>query len=83
MGFWRNGGNITESSAILPPIRPYEELTKRGSVQHINYMLFIRGILVPIDSEGAANNIRKIRLAHDYKKKVAYVSRRWLDSNVD
>ena len=82
MGFWRNGGNITESSAILPPIRPYEELTKRGSVQHINYMLFIRGILVPIDSESATENIRKIWLDHDYKK-VAYVGRRRLDSNVD
>ena len=67
----------------MPPIRLYGELTKSGSVQNITYMLLIRGILVPIDSEGAAKNIRKIRLAHDYKKKVAYVSRRWLDSNVD
>ena len=64
-----NGGNITEASAIMPPIRLYGELTKSGSVQNITYMLLIRGILVPIDSEGAAENIRKIRLAHDYKKK--------------
>ena len=72
----------------MPPIRLYGELTKSGSVQNITYMLLIRGILVPIDSEGAAKNIRKIRLAHDYKKKWLMLvedglTQMWIKSFVD
>jgi len=66
---WRNGGYITEASALLPPVSPYEELTKRGAGQNITSMLLLRGILVPIDNDGAAGNILKIRLAADYKRK--------------
>jgi len=66
---WRNGGNITEASALLPPVSPYEELMKRGAGQNITSMLLIRGILVPIECAGAAGSISKIRLAPDYKNK--------------
>ena len=81
---WRNGGNITEASALLPPVSPYEELTKRGAGQNITSMLLIRGILLPMDCDGAAGNISKIQLATDYKKKwLMLASWSWLDSNTD
>ena len=64
----RSGSNITEASSLLPPIIPYEELTKRGAGQNITFMLLIRGILLPIDSECSSSNILKILLVHDFKK---------------
>ena len=53
-----NNVNITDVNALLPPISPYEEPTKRGDGQNITFMLLICGILVPIDSEGEAGNIQ-------------------------
>ena len=46
----------------------HEELTKRSAGNNITSMLFIFDILVPIDSECAASNIRNIGLAHYYQK---------------
>ena len=57
---WRNGSNITEASALLLLIDPYEEPTKNSFGQNITSMLLINCILVFIDSDGAAGNIRNI-----------------------
>ena len=62
---WRNGGNIPKARAILPPVSPHEEISKRGAGRNIIVLLFLRGILVPQSAEGAAVNMCEVKLADD------------------
>ena len=66
---WRNGGDIPEARDLLPPVRQYEEITKRGAGQNITSILLLRSILVPESQEGLAGNPHQIKLYEDYKSK--------------
>jgi hypothetical protein len=69
VNLWRNGGNITPASALLPPICPHDEITNIGAGQNIVSLLLLRGILEATDFDGTNGDMRKIRLAPDYKNK--------------
>jgi hypothetical protein len=64
---WR--GTPQPVKFLLPPVSPENETTNRGAANVVMSLLLLQGIIVPTDSEGARGDIRKMKLAEDYKSR--------------
>ena len=66
---WRNAGDISPASTIIPPVSPEDETTNVGAGQNVVSLLLMRGILEPSKRGGEDGDVSKVRLADDYKSK--------------